>query len=103
MKLGDIYSKYHVYIGSLNGNPVRKHRGTIESTPGVDITDWDGLEYTFDFSVEVKIVDNKFFIGKHEVGFILKRIKLTVDLMDQATLSGGYVAIDVRRKVRPTK
>ena len=103
MKLGDIYSKYHVYIGSFNGNPVRKHIGTIENTPDVTIKDWSGVEYIFNFSTEVKIVDNKFYIGNHEVGFILKRVKLTLDLMDQAALSGGYVAIDVRRKVRPTK
>ena len=103
MTLGDIYSKYHVYIGSFNGNPVRKHIGTVENSQDVTIKDWSGVEYIFNFSDEVRIEDKKFFIGNHEIGFILKRVKLTLDLMDQATLSGGYVAIDVRRKVRPTK
>lgn len=103
MKLGDFYSKYHVFIGSIKGEPVRRHSGNLEYSQSVQVTDFNGHEFTFDFSDEVEIRDDKFFIDTHQINFVLKRIQVTPDMFDEAVITNGYIAVDIKAKKRRTR
>lgn len=98
MKLGEILSNYDLFIGSLDGRPTRKFRAGDDQ---VSVTCWEHHEYTFPLNVEVEERENKFYIGIHSVGFYARRVNITPELLIQAELSLGYVAIDIKKKPKP--
>lgn len=99
MTLGELYTKYTVFISSVNGNRIRRHRHE-ESEVKVSID--EGWTHTFPWETEVLLVGNEYILDGHTVTFNLKSVAFTTESFYQAEVSGGFIPVNTLNNRKPT-
>lgn len=92
MTLGDFYTKYTVFISSVNGKRTRRHRHEVgEVMVSID----EGWTHTFPWETEVLLAGNEYILDGHTVTFNLKSVEFTTESFYQAEVSGGFIPVNI--------
>ena len=92
MTLGDFYTKYSVFISSVNGKRTRRHRHEVGE---VKVSIDEGWSYTFPWETEVVLAGSEYILAGDTVTFNIKSAEFTTESFYQAEVSGGYVPVNV--------
>lgn len=99
MTLGELYTKYSVFISSVNGNRIKTHRRGVSEVKVILDEAW---EYVFPMGTELVLVGSEYRLGDNTVTFNIRSAEFTTESFYQAEVSGGYIPVNVLKERKPT-